>query len=175
MSSEINGESQGENQGILARIPGLAYIGLVLTPLFWAGNAVVARGTVDSIPPLSMSFWRWIIALVILLPFGLPGMWRHRHTIRQRFGSMLALATFSVAAFNSPHAAHTRGAPRPRRPSIAASSAARSASATRTAARSSTAASRARTSPRCARSRRVSAARSTTATRSTWPRRSSAT
>ncbi|WP_417568219.1 DMT family transporter [Marinobacter sp.] len=90
-----------ENPGILSRIPGLAYVGLVLTPLFWAGNAVVARGTVEHIPPLSMSFWRWIIALAILLPFGLPGVWRHRQIIRERFGSMLALATFSVAAFNS--------------------------------------------------------------------------
>lgn len=90
-----------ENAGILSRIPGLAYVGLVLTPLFWAGNAVVARGTVEDIPPLSMSFWRWIIALAILLPFGLPGVWRHRQIIRQYFGSMLALATFSVAAFNS--------------------------------------------------------------------------
>ncbi|KAA1172783.1 DMT family transporter [Marinobacter salinexigens] len=90
-----------ENSGFLAKIPGLAYIGLVLTPLFWAGNAVVARGTVDSIPPLAMSFWRWIIALAVILPFGLPGVWRHRHTIRQHLGSMLALATLSVGAFNS--------------------------------------------------------------------------
>ncbi|MDK9556122.1 DMT family transporter [Marinobacter sp. M216] len=90
-----------ENAGLLSRMPGLAYVGLVLTPLFWAGNAVVARGTVDDIPPLSMSFWRWVIALVILLPFGLPGVWRHRQIIRQRLGSMLALATFSVGAFNS--------------------------------------------------------------------------
>jgi len=90
-----------ESAGILPRTPGLAYVGLVLTPLFWAGNAVVARGTVENIPPLSMSFWRWIIALAILLPFGFPGVWRHRQVIRQRFGSMLALATFSVAAFNS--------------------------------------------------------------------------
>lgn len=87
--------------GIYSRIPGFAYFGLVLTPLFWAGNAVVARSTVEDIPPLSMSFWRWIIALAILLPFGLPGIWRHRLLIRQRLGSMLALATFSVAAFNS--------------------------------------------------------------------------
>lgn len=79
----------------------LAYIGLVLTPLFWAGNAVVARGTVAEIPPLSMSFWRWVIALAILLPFGLPGVLRHRRVIRQHLGSMLALALFSVAAFNS--------------------------------------------------------------------------
>src|SRR5690554_5226933 len=86
---------------MLSKIPGLAYIGLVLTPLFWAGNAVVARGTVEHIPPLSMSFWRWIIALAILLPFGWPGVWRHRQVVRQHLGSMVALATFSVAAFNS--------------------------------------------------------------------------
>ncbi|MBZ2169434.1 DMT family transporter [Marinobacter sp. F4216] len=79
----------------------LAYAGLVVTPLFWAGNAVVARSTVEQIPPLSMSFWRWVIALAILLPFGLPGLWRHRLVIRQHLGSMLALATFSVGAFNS--------------------------------------------------------------------------
>ncbi|WP_303289809.1 DMT family transporter [Marinobacter sp. SS5-14b] len=89
------------NAGILSRIPGLAYVGLVLTPLFWAGNAVVAKGTVAHIPPLSMSFWRWVIALAILLPFGFPGLWRQRHVVRQHLGSMLALATFSVAAFNS--------------------------------------------------------------------------
>ncbi|MBY6034491.1 DMT family transporter [Marinobacter daepoensis] len=79
----------------------LAYIGLVLTPLFWAGNAVVARGTVGDIPPLSMSFWRWVLALAILLPFGLPGILRHRRVIRAHLGSIVALATFSVAAFNS--------------------------------------------------------------------------
>lgn len=89
------------NAGFLSRYQGLAYVGLVLTPLFWAGNAVVARGTVEHIPPLSMSFWRWVIALTILLPFGLPGIWRHRDVIRHRLGSMLALATFSVGAFNS--------------------------------------------------------------------------
>ncbi|QSP95445.1 DMT family transporter [Marinobacter salinisoli] len=90
-----------ENAGLLTNKTALAYVGLVLTPLFWAGNAVVARGTVEQIPPLSMSFWRWVIALVILLPLGLPGLWRHRMVIVQHIGSMLALATFSVGAFNS--------------------------------------------------------------------------
>ncbi|WP_273429648.1 DMT family transporter [Marinobacter sp.] len=89
------------NARIPSRVPRISYVGLILTPLFWAGNAVVARGTVDSIPPLSMAFWRWVIALAILLPFGLPGLLRHRQIIRQRLGSMLALATFSVGAFNS--------------------------------------------------------------------------
>ncbi|KRW81650.1 hypothetical protein AQ621_03700 [Marinobacter sp. P4B1] len=86
---------------MLSKIPGMAYIGLVLTPLFWAGNAVVARATVEHIPPLSMSFWRWVIALALILPFGLPGLWRHRQVIRQHLVTLLVLATFSVAAFNS--------------------------------------------------------------------------
>ena len=70
----------------------LAYTGLVLTPLFWAGNAVVAKSVVGEIPPLSMSFWRWVIALTILLPFGLPGVWRQRRVIREHSLSILALA-----------------------------------------------------------------------------------
>lgn len=87
--------------GSPARSTLLAYTGLVLTPLFWAGNAVVARGTVDAIPPLAMSFWRWVIALAILLPFALPGIWRHRRVIRQYLGSMFVLSALSVSAFNS--------------------------------------------------------------------------
>ncbi len=78
-----------------------AYAGLVLTLLFWAGNAVVARGTVAAIPPLSMVFWRWTIALAILIPFGLPGVLRHRSIIRDRIGPMLILSVLSVTMFNT--------------------------------------------------------------------------
>ncbi len=80
---------------------GLAYTGLVLTPLFWAGNAVIARSVVDTIPPLSLSFWRWCLALLILLPVGLPKVRQQWPIVIQRWPSMLALAAFSVGAFNT--------------------------------------------------------------------------
>lgn len=83
------------------RTLGLAYTGLVLTPLFWAGNAVVARSVVDTIPPLSLSFWRWTLALLILLPVGLPRVRQQWTVVVQRWPSMLALAAFSVGAFNT--------------------------------------------------------------------------
>lgn len=79
----------------------LAYVGLTLTPLFWAGNAVVGRAVVDTIPPLSLSFWRWVLALILLLPLGLPRVRRQWHIVRERWPSMLALAAFSVGAFNT--------------------------------------------------------------------------
>jgi drug/metabolite transporter (DMT)-like permease len=79
----------------------LAYIGLVLTPLFWAGNAVVARGVVDEIPPTSLAFWRWVLALVIILPFGIRGVRREWAVIRDHWHRILVLALFSVTAFNT--------------------------------------------------------------------------
>ena len=79
----------------------LAYTGLVLTPLFWAGNAVVARGVVDEIPPTSLAFWRWVLALVIILPFGIRGVRREWAVIRDHWHRILVLALFSVTAFNT--------------------------------------------------------------------------
>jgi drug/metabolite transporter (DMT)-like permease len=78
-----------------------AYAGLTLTALFWAGNAVVARGVVGEIPPLALSFGRWVLALTLLLPLGLPRVLRQWKVVRKRWRSLLALATFSVGAFNT--------------------------------------------------------------------------
>lgn len=49
----------------------MPYLLLTLAPLFWAGNFVVARGIHEIVPPLSLAFWRWMLALTIyLLIFG---------------------------------------------------------------------------------------------------------
>ena len=42
---------------------------LVAPPLFWAGNAVLARALVGEFPPLALSFWRWTLAFVLIAPF----------------------------------------------------------------------------------------------------------
>ncbi|PHQ13779.1 DMT family transporter [Marinobacter profundi] len=85
----------------LQQSSGLAYLGLTLTTLFWAGNAVVARSVVDTIPPVSLAFWRWVLALVILLPIGLPGIRRHWTVILANWRPLLVLAVFSVSCFNT--------------------------------------------------------------------------
>lgn len=41
---------------------------LVLPPLFWAGNAVVGRLMNQTVPPSTLNFLRWVLALLILLP-----------------------------------------------------------------------------------------------------------
>lgn len=44
------------------------YVPLTIAPLCWAGNVVVARGIADTFLPVSMAFWRWSLAFLILLP-----------------------------------------------------------------------------------------------------------
>lgn len=43
---------------------------LIIPPFLWAGNAVVGRLISDQVPPITLNFMRWSIALLILLPFG---------------------------------------------------------------------------------------------------------
>jgi len=52
-----------------ADVPRAAYWLATLPPLFWPGNFQIARLTRESIPPVQMSFWRWSLALLILVPF----------------------------------------------------------------------------------------------------------
>jgi drug/metabolite transporter (DMT)-like permease len=42
---------------------------LILPPLMWAGNAVLGRLMQGVVPPLTLNFLRWALALIILLPW----------------------------------------------------------------------------------------------------------
>ena len=41
---------------------------LTLTPVLWAGNAVVGRLVAPLVPPLTLNFLRWAFAFVVMLP-----------------------------------------------------------------------------------------------------------
>ena len=78
-----------------------AVAGLLLSSLLWAGNALVARATAGEIPPFALSFWRWVLALLVLLPFVAGPLWRQRAVLR-RAGWRLALtAALGIGAYNS--------------------------------------------------------------------------
>jgi drug/metabolite transporter (DMT)-like permease len=52
------------------------YLLLILANLFWAGNWIVGRGIRGDVPPLALSFWRWAIALMFILPLAWPHLRR---------------------------------------------------------------------------------------------------
>lgn len=74
---------------------------LVLPPLFWAGNALVGRAVVGDMPPVALAFWRWVAALVLILPFTARSLVAHGRVLRAQWRTVLLLGLFSVAAYNT--------------------------------------------------------------------------
>ena len=69
----------------------LALFGLLLANLCWSGNALVARAFAGEIAPFTLSFWRWCLALALLLPFVAMPLWRHRVAVRTAGWRLLVL------------------------------------------------------------------------------------
>lgn len=82
------------------RPPLSAFLIGALAPLFWSGNFLVARMMAGTIPPIQMSFWRWVLAFLIFLPFALPLFSAHRATIRKELPFLVVLGGVGITAFN---------------------------------------------------------------------------
>ncbi len=77
------------------------YLLLTLTVLFWSGNMVIARGIHEAVPPVALAFWRWIIALGLVLPFALPHLKAQRNLLREHWRVLVMLGLLSVGGYNT--------------------------------------------------------------------------
>ncbi|WP_313620772.1 DMT family transporter, partial [Pantoea septica] len=73
----------------------------LLAVLIWSVNTIVSKLSAGSIDPAAISFYRWLLALVVLTPFALPGAWRHRHAIRASLGRLLILGLLGMVLYQS--------------------------------------------------------------------------
>ncbi|MEO7243795.1 MAG: DMT family transporter [Rubrivivax sp.] len=73
---------------------------LTLPPLLWAGNAVVGRMLVDSVPPLALNALRWLLAVALLMPLGWTVLKQPR-LIAQRWKYLALLGLLGVGCYNA--------------------------------------------------------------------------
>ncbi|MEJ4044989.1 DMT family transporter [Erwinia sp. SLM-02] len=73
----------------------------LLAVLIWSVNAIVSKMSASAIDPAAISFYRWLIALVVLAPFALPGVWRHRQQIAQVWWKLLILGLLGMVLYQS--------------------------------------------------------------------------
>ena len=76
---------------------------LSVPPLLWAGNAVVGRLAIGSIPPLWLNAGRWGLALALLLPLGWRafGSAQRRAQISSNLPHLALLSLTGVGAYNA--------------------------------------------------------------------------
>ncbi|CCE07133.1 putative transport protein; permease of the drug/metabolite transporter (DMT) superfamily [Bradyrhizobium sp. STM 3843] len=77
------------------------YLLLSITALCWAGNAIVGRLAAGHIPPVTLSFLRWSLAFLIILPFTWRQLRADWPAIRSRLGLMIVLSITGIGAFNT--------------------------------------------------------------------------
>jgi len=68
--------------------------------LIWSGSFVLARGLSTSIPQMTLSFWRWTIAVIAIAPFATKGAWVSRMMIKQNIRYLLLASFLGIADFN---------------------------------------------------------------------------
>jgi len=68
------------------------YLLLALCMLFWSGNWVIGRALRDTMPPVALTFWRWVVAALLLAPFALPRLRGKGTLLRRSWLLLLGLA-----------------------------------------------------------------------------------
>jgi drug/metabolite transporter (DMT)-like permease len=78
-----------------------AFILLALANLLWSGNWIAGRALRDSFDPITLNFWRWAIATLVLAPFALPALRGQGALLRRHAGILLVLSLTGIAVFQS--------------------------------------------------------------------------
>ena len=78
----------------------MPYLLLTLSALIWSGNFVISRAMNNVIPPAGFVFWRWVVALVVLLPIVLPRLRKEWPILRANLPLVCISGLFAVTLFN---------------------------------------------------------------------------
>ncbi|WP_031158531.1 EamA family transporter [Streptomyces durhamensis] len=84
-----------------AAAPLLGLACAALATVVWSGSFVTSRGLHDSVPPVQHAFWRWVIALLAVAPFGARQAWRQRALLRRHARYVLLVSLLGVAVYNT--------------------------------------------------------------------------
>ncbi|MEM9999445.1 MAG: DMT family transporter [Pseudomonadota bacterium] len=78
----------------------LAYALLILTTLFWSGNAVAGKLAVGHVSPMILTFMRWAMAWSVLLIIGWPQLRAQWAQVKPHLPILLIFGMTGFAGFN---------------------------------------------------------------------------
>lgn len=80
------------------------YIGIglaVLAAFIWSGNFVVARAVKSEIPPIGLSFYRWLVASILIFPFAIKKFRKEWPVVKQSWHYLFWASLSGIALFNT--------------------------------------------------------------------------
>lgn len=77
-----------------------AYLLLILAAIFYAGNLIIGKPVTAEIPPITLSFFRYIIAAFVIFPLGYREWKNNRALWKKEWKAILALSVTGLVLFN---------------------------------------------------------------------------
>ena len=76
-----------------------AYLMLSLAALFWSGNFIAGRTLGGTVDPITLNFWRWALALLILLPLTFRQLRESLPALKTHWPVIVGLGATGIAVF----------------------------------------------------------------------------
>jgi drug/metabolite transporter (DMT)-like permease len=73
----------------------------VLATFIWSGNFIVARAVNQEIPPISLNFYRWLTASIIIFPFAYKKFRSEWKVVKQSWHYLFWISLTGIALFNT--------------------------------------------------------------------------
>ena len=77
-----------------------AYAMLSGAAILWGSNHVMARDLHDTVPLISVSFWRWFLALLLIAPVAAPYLKRDWPVLKAHLGILAVLGFVGIFCFS---------------------------------------------------------------------------
>jgi drug/metabolite transporter (DMT)-like permease len=73
----------------------------VLATMIWAGNFVISKGVSQLIGPISLAFFRWTFASLIIIPIAWPSYKREKQHIKENIRYLFWVSLSGITLFNT--------------------------------------------------------------------------
>ncbi len=77
------------------------YLLMAITALLWSGNAVIGRAVHETVPPIALNFWRWVVTLPVFLVLAWPHLRKDWPLVRRNWPILLLLAILGISVYNT--------------------------------------------------------------------------
>jgi drug/metabolite transporter (DMT)-like permease len=80
------------------------YLGIalaILATVIWSGNFIVARGVSRQMGPVSLAFYRWFTATIIITPLAWKKFREEKHLLKQHLSYLFWTALTGITVFNT--------------------------------------------------------------------------
>lgn len=73
---------------------------LLLLPIaIWSGNVIVTKMTIGVLAPVSISFYRWLLAFLVLIPILGPAVWQRKRIVARHAWQILTLSALGMVIY----------------------------------------------------------------------------